>query len=102
MKDKTLPPAEVQRLLLSIVETFDNEDKEVRERQIRKCKRLKLFWDSIFQAWYSEVAHDWRIWDSSIAEDTADQSYYDKPVNTFRAYSETIIAALSVTTPAAK
>jgi hypothetical protein len=97
-----LPDEAIQRLLLTIVEEFDKEDRDVRERQIRKCKRLKLFWDSIFQAWYSEVAHDWRIWDASIAEDSADQSYYDKPVNTFRAYIETIIAALSVTTPAAK
>lgn len=99
---KKLPDERIQRLLLTVVEEFDSEDRDIRERQIRKSKRLKLYWDSIFQAWYSEVAHDWRIWDSSIAQDTADQAYYDKPVNTFRAYIETIIAALSVTTPAAK
>lgn len=101
-EDPKLPNEEIQRLLLEVVEHFNNEDEDVRERQIRKCKRLKLFWDSIFQAWYSEVAHDWRIWDSSSTGDTGDQAYYDKPVNTFRAYIETIIAALSVTTPAAK
>lgn len=97
-----LPSEEIQRLLLEVVEHFDDEDRSVRERQIRKSRRLKLFWDSIFQAWFSEVAHDWRIWDNSISDDTADQAYYDKPVNTFRAYIETIIAALSVTTPGAK
>lgn len=101
MKPK-LPDERIQRLLLQVVEHFDSEDRDIRERQIRKSKRLKLYWDSIFQAWYSEVAHDWRIWDTSISEDSADQAYYDKPVNTFRAYIETIIAALSVTTPAAK
>lgn len=102
MPKQKLPTEEIQRLLLTVVEEFDKEDREVRERQIRKCKQLKLFWDSIFQHWYSEVAHDWRVWDSSLSEDTSDQSYYDKPVNTFKANIETIIAALSVTTPAAK
>jgi len=102
MPDLKLPSEKIQRLLLEIVEHFDGEDRAVHERQIRKCRRLKLYWDNIFQAWYSEVAHDWRIWDNSISEDTADQAYYDKPVNTFRAYTETIIAALSVTTPSAK
>lgn len=102
MAKHKLPSEEVQRSLLTIVEHFDDEDRDIRERQIRKCKRLKLFWDSIFQAWYSEVAHDWRIWDPNQSESTADQAYYDKPVNTFRASIETIIAALSVTTPSAK
>jgi len=97
-----LPSEDVQRMLLEVVQHFDQEDRAVRERQIRKCRRLKMYWDNIFQAWYDEVAHDWRVWDTSISEDTADQAYYDKPVNTFRAYIETIIAALSITTPAAK
>lgn len=101
MKDK-LPEERIQRLLLDVVEHFDKEDQEIRERQIRKCKRLKLYWDNIFQAWYSEVAHDWRIWDKFHSENDVDQGYYDKPINTFRAYIETVIAALSVTTPAAK
>lgn len=99
-KNPTLPGEDIQRLLLEVVEHFDSEDQDVRERQIRKCKRLKMFWDNIFQAYYSEVAHDWRIYDSR--NDESDQAVYDKPVNTFRAYIETIIAALSVTTPAAK
>lgn len=97
-----LPSEEIQRLLLEVVDHFDAEDREVKERQIRKARRLKLYWDNIFQAWYSEVAHDWRVWGTSDAEETGDQAFYDKPVNTFRAYIETIIAALSITTPAAK
>lgn len=97
-----IPSEKIQRNLLTVFEHFDKEDRAVRERQIRKCRRLKLYWDYIFQAWYSEVAHDWRIWDNTITEDTADQAFYDKPVNTFRAYIETIIAALSIATPSAK
>ncbi len=97
-----LPNEKVQRLLLEVFDHFDAEDRAVRERQIRKCRRLKLMWDNIFQTWYSEVAHDWRVWDPTQSDDSGDQAYYDKPVNTFRAYCETIIAALSITTPAAK
>lgn len=102
MANPNLPDEEIQKLLLDVVEEFHDEDRSVRERQVRKCKRLKMYWDNIFQAYYSEVAHDWRIWDASTAVDTNDQAFYDKPINTFRAYIETIIAALSVTTPKAK
>lgn len=99
-----LPSENIQKNLMEIVEFFDKEDRAVRERQIRKCRRLKLMWDNIFSYWYSEVAHDWRIWDFQESQDNTDgsQSFYDKPVNTLRAYIESVIAALSITTPAAK
>lgn len=98
-----LPPERIQKLLLDLVEKYDDEDREVRERQILKARRLKFMWDNIFQIWYSETAHDWRVFDAQADGDgTTDQAYYDKPVNVFRAYIESVIAALSVTTPAAK
>ena len=92
---------EIERLLLAVVDHFDKEDRAVRERQIRTWRRLKLFWDGFQRIWYSEVAHDWRIWDEQRQGDT-DQSFYEKPVNIFRAYLESIIAALSVTIPPIK
>lgn len=95
------PDEKVQRLLKSVVDHFDKEDTTVRERQIRTWRRLKLFWEGFQKAWYSEVAHDWRIWDDQLESDT-DQAYYDKPINVFRAYLESIIAALSVTVPPIK
>lgn len=98
---KNLPTDEIQRLLKEVVDHFDKEDMAVRERQIRTWRRLKLFWEGFQKAWYSEVAHDWRIWDETEGDDT-DQSYYDKPINVFRAYLESIIAALSVTVPPIK
>lgn len=89
-------------LLKEVIEHFDKEDTEVRERQIRIWRRLKLFWEGYHRAWYSEVAHDWRIWDAENYIGDTDQQYYDKPVNVFRAYLESIIAALSVTIPPVK
>ena len=85
-------------LLKSVIEHFDQEDRAVRDRQIRTWRKLKLLWDNLQHNYYSEVAHDWRIPDSQAPGDN-DQSYYDKPVNIFRAYLESIIAALSVTVP---
>lgn len=88
----------VRTALKTLVDIYDKEDRAIRERQIRTWRRLKMFWEGFQRAWYSEVAHDWRIWDETTV-DTSDQSYYDKPVNIFRAYLESIVAALSVTVP---
>lgn len=91
-----------KRLLKQLVDDFDNEDTAVRERQIRTCKRLKLMWNGIHTIWYSDVAHDWRIWDQEEQTDDTQQVMYDKPVNIFRAYLESIIAALSILVPPIK
>lgn len=88
-----------KNLLKQIIDHFDDEDRGVRDRQIKTWRRLKLLWENIQHAYYSEVAHDWRIPDSDRAGGDSDQSYYDKPVNVYRAYLESIIAALSVTVP---
>src|SRR6187431_3588190 len=86
-------------LLKQIVDHFDDEDRAVRDRQIRTWRRLKLLWENIQHVYYSEVAHDWRIPESERAGEDSDQGFYDKPVNIYRAYLESIIAALSVTVP---
>jgi hypothetical protein len=90
---------DIKALLKEIVDHFDDEDRAVRDRQIRQWRRLKLLWENVQHVYYSEVAHDWRIPETERDESDNDQSYYDKPVNVFRAYLESIIAALSVTVP---
>src|SRR5678810_402750 len=94
---------EEKRALQTVVDAFDNEDVAVRERQVRQWRRYKYLWEGFTRIWYSEVAHDWRVWDeASFADSNLDQQFYDKPVNIFRAYLESIIAALSITVPAVK
>lgn len=99
-------PAELDNrtadLLKKVAEQFWKEDASTRERQIRQWKRLKLYWDGFSRIWFSEVAHDWRIWDPDLSQTDDDQEYYDKPINIFRAYLESIIAALSVLVPPIK
>ena len=96
-------PDKIQRLLKEVVDHFEREDRGVRERQIRLWKKLKYYWAGFQRLWWSEVAHDWRVFDVNFTAEvnqTTDSSFYDKPVNIFRAYLESIIAALSVTIPA--
>jgi hypothetical protein len=88
---------DTKRLLKQVIDHFDDEDRGVRDRQIRQWRRLKLLWENVQNTYYSEVAHDWRVPEGTGGE--SDQGFYDKPVNVFRAYLESIIAALSVTVP---
>ena len=94
-------PENIKERLSELVKDCEQEDQAVRERQIRQWRQLKLFWEGFQRVYYSEVAHDWRIYDDSNDE-PSDQSSYDKPVNVFRAYLESLIAALSVTVPGIK
>jgi hypothetical protein len=95
-------PDDIQKLLCQVVEHFDKEDRYVRERQIRTWKKLKYYWAGFQRIWWNEVAHDWRVYGVNLDDDVTqagDASFYDKPINIFRAYLESIIAALSVTIP---
>jgi len=94
---------EVQQLLRTVYEFCESEDRSVRERQIRQWRQLKLLWEGFSQIWYNEVAHDWRIWDEHSNQDgNNDQAYYDRPINVFQAYLQSIIAALSIIVPPIK
>lgn len=95
-------PEEVQLLLKQLVDHFHQDDYTVRQNQIRTWRRLKMLWENFQTTYYSEVAHDWRLPAEVINDQNSDQAYYDKPVNVYRAYLESIIAALSVTIPGIK
>lgn len=99
-KDKA-PSEEIQLALKSIVDSFENEDRSTRERQIRLWKKLDYYWSGYQRIWWDDVAHDWRIWNDDVNQSVSlnEAAYYDKPINVFRAYLESIIAALSATVP---
>jgi hypothetical protein len=92
---------DIEQLLKTVYDSCSEEDQAVRERQLREWRRFKLLWEGFNQIWFSSVAHDWRVWDETEVQDN-DQAYYDKPMNVFKAYLESIIAALSVTVPPVK
>ncbi len=90
---------ELQTAIKSLIDRFDQDEQAVRQRQIRLWKKLELYWNGITHIYYDEVAHDWRVYDNY---GTDDAGYYNKPINVYRAYLETIIAAMSATVPAIK
>src|SRR3990172_6512717 len=89
----------IKTQLKTIADHFGEEDRAVRERQIRIWRKLKYYWNGFTRVWYSETAHDWRVWGNLSSEGEGDDSYYDKPINVFKAYLESIIAALSISIP---
>ncbi len=89
-------------LLKKIVDDYWKEDTAVRERQVRKYRHLKLLWDGFSRTFWDDTAHDWRVYDNFLSSEDGNQDFYDKPVNVFKAYLETIIAALSVLVPPIK
>jgi hypothetical protein len=94
------PDPEIADLLKTVVDHFDKEDRYTRERQIRHWRRLKLYWNNFSQIYWSETAHDYRVYNRDLNSTDSDQDYYDRPVNVFKAFLETIIAALSIQIPA--
>lgn len=91
---------EIAILLRTVANHFEKEDQATRERQIRHRRRLKLYWNSFSQVYWDSVAHDYRIYARDDSSADTNQDYYDKPVNVFKAFLETIIAALSIQIPA--
>lgn len=93
----------IKELLTYIVKHFDEEDRIVRNQQLLRYRRLKLYWNNFSQIYWSETARDYRIYaPQELAQSDADQAIYDRPVNVFRAFLETIIAALSIQVPAVR
>ena len=89
---------ELQKALAVIRDEFDKEDTDTRERQIRQWKKLEFYWAGITKIWWDAVANDWRL----APDADSNESDEHKQINVFRAYLESIIAALSTTVPPIK
>ena len=98
------PKEEISRLLKTVADNFYKEDSAVRERQIRHWRRLKFYWNNLSNVYWAEDIGDYVIAGANGVSGgggnvSGDQGYYDKPVNVFKAFLETIIAALSIQIP---
>ena len=102
-KDLNLTDEEIVDVL-AMRDHFWEEDTATRQQLLQKWRRLKFFWNNITNVWYDSVAHDWRIWNAENLNGggDSDQQYYDQRINVFRAYLESIFAALSVLVPPVK
>src|SRR5574338_108371 len=98
---KKLFDSKTADLLKKVIDHFDKEDRIVRNAQLRHYRRLKLYWNNFSQIYWSEQARDYRIYTpQDLSTSSTDQDFYDRPVNVFRAFLETIIAAMSIQVPA--
>lgn len=92
-------PERLVKVLVSIVNSCEEEDRDIRLTKLREYKENELYWRGI-NAFYSEVAHDWRV--PSISDLTSaglSASTANKVMNVIKPYGESIVAALSSTLP---
>lgn len=96
-------PEELSNALLNILRKYDVEDRSARNWQVRLWKKLENYFKSFQTIFWDDVAHDYRspLFVSDWSQLTPnpnidiDPGIYPRIVNIYRAYMESIIAALS-------
>lgn len=99
-KDKDAEAIEdyVVKCLEDLLVEIRDEDKSIRDEQIRLWRKLDYYWNNILDIFYDEVARDWRIPTDEEWEEIEEEK--PRAINIFRPHGEAIVAALSVTIPA--
>lgn len=87
----------------------EREDSWVRKQQIRQWKKAERFWHGLQYIYWSETAQDWLSpvntrfdTDSGENREDAQGPFYDYVINIYKAYGESIIAALAAQIPAVR
>ena len=94
---------ELERIIKSLIKTAELEDNDLRFHLLRVCKRNDLYFNNIQTIFYDEVARDYRNIDQVLSQlDDALANNDIKVINIYKAYAESIIAALSVQEPNVK
>lgn len=96
-------PAEeddINDLLLELVKYAEKEDEDLRFNLIRMCKRNDFYFNNIQRIFFDESARDFRTFDSVLDELAKFGAADDiKTINIYRAFLESLVAALSVDLP---
>lgn len=92
---------ELDTLIKEIVIKAEKEDEDLRYPLLARAKRNELYFNNIQKIVYDEVAHDYRSLEDAAKEiENLAGSGDIKQNNIYRAFAESLIAALSVATPA--
>jgi len=98
--DTNIDEDKLDSLLLELVKEAEKDDEQVRYRLVQQWKRNTYYFNNLQKFFYDDVARDYRTLDSALAEMEKYAPTDDiKTVNIYRAFAESIIAALSVSTP---
>jgi hypothetical protein len=93
---------EIYASLKELVEHFERKEQPVREKLLRSIRKCELFWNGIQDIIWDYEAKDFRSARDIIeheSESQLDPYYYNKIVNIFKGYGESVIAALTPETP---
>lgn len=96
IEDRALPD-ELKKHLERMLQDCREEDKDIRDEQLRIWKKLDYYWNNILDIFWDEVARDWRVPTDNDWEEL--EELPARIINIFRPHGEAIVAALSVTIP---
>lgn len=111
VEDKTINPPQntqatpqdeedIEDLLLDLCEKAEKEDAEIRYKPLQFYRRNELYMDNIQTIFWDAIARDYRSIDSVVDQlQEFGPSDDIKVINIYRAFAESIIAALSVAAP---
>jgi DNA-directed RNA polymerase subunit RPC12/RpoP len=91
---------ELNDIILELVKKAEDEDKDLRQTPLNIWKRNELYFNNIQSIFLDPVAHDYRTLNSILEDLAKEGANLDiKVINIYRAYIESIVAALSVDIP---
>lgn len=91
---------ELDTLLLEVFKKAEKEDEDLRYPLLSRAKRNELYFNNIQKIVYDEVAQDYRTLDDAIKEMADIAGVGDIKINNiYRAFAESLIAALSISLP---
>jgi hypothetical protein len=90
----------IESAVKELMKLAEKEDEDLRWPMLRRAKRNEYYFNNIQKIYFDEVARDYRTIDS-IVDELANFAPVDniKTINVYRAYAESLIAALSVSEP---
>src|SRR5688572_7194972 len=88
--------------ILAITKTFETDDEQAHDNYRRRGRKNELYWNAIQDTFWSDTANDWRLLserDEEAEVNFEDADEYNTVINIYRAYGESIIAALTAGLP---
>jgi hypothetical protein len=96
-------PEELRKALKDVLDAYDNEEKYVREGQLRELKRADDFWHGLQYSIWDDAIGDFRSPSSLLNESGVEQdinpNVFNKIKNIYKAHGESTIAALTTGLP---